>query len=76
MPEFGDPRERADEGELSEVAGELVLAGEPVGEAVDTVHVDLVQLALRAGLTRDHPRDQLSFVHAASTISGNSKRRH
>ena len=76
VTELGDSLEGADESELREVACELVLPGQTIGKAIDAVHVGFVQLALGSSFACDHPRNQLSFVQAASRLCGNRKRRH
>jgi hypothetical protein len=76
VPELGYSLEGPDKRELREVAGKLIIASQPVGETVHAVHMAIVQLALCLPFPRNHARDQLSFVHPASALIGDSKRRH
>src|SRR3989454_8164030 len=62
------PLERANEGLLREVPRELVVPGEPVGEAVDPVHVGVVERAFRGAVPGADPGYQFAFVHGAPEL--------
>src|SRR5690606_13838698 len=68
VPELGEPVERTDEGLLGELAGELVVACHAVGQAVDPVHVHVVELALCGRIPLEDATDQESLVHPASRV--------
>src|SRR6266536_1974701 len=76
VPKFADPLERANEGELSEVTSELILAGEAVRQPVHAIDMGVVELPLRTRLSGDYPRDQLSFVHPVCCPLRSQERRH
>ena len=60
--------EGADEGVLGDVAGDVVIPGESVGEAIDAVDMRVVERALGCGITPYHPIDEVAFVHPASRL--------
>ncbi len=59
------PLERADERVLGEFARQLVVSREPVGEAVDAVHMGVVQRALGGAVPGPDSGYQFAFVHQA-----------
>src|SRR5574341_1830984 len=67
-PEPLDSLEGPDERFLREVLGEVVVAGQPVCQPVDAVHVRVVQLALGYGVPGPDLGDHLTLVHQAPAL--------
>src|SRR3989442_264928 len=60
-----EPLEGAAEGVLRELPGQLVVARQAVGEAVDAVHMRVVEQALRGAVPGTDSGYQFAFVHRA-----------
>src|SRR5690606_37870658 len=64
--ERAEPVEGADERLLGEFPGELVVPGHAVAQAVDTIDVHVVELALGGRIPAEDAADQETFVPPAS----------
>src|SRR5438132_9101244 len=64
-PKRAQPIERADERVLGELTRQLVVSRQAVGQPVDTIHVGVVQRALRGAVPGPDFGYQFAFVHQA-----------
>src|SRR3989454_2985788 len=64
-PKRAQPIERADERVLGELTRQLVVSRQAVGQSVDTIHVGVVQRALRGAVPGPDFGYQFAFVHQA-----------
>jgi hypothetical protein len=58
-----DPIERPDERVLGDFLGQGVITRQAVSQPINPVHVGIVQLSLRGGVTSSDSVDQLWLVH-------------
>ena len=65
---IGEPLECANERVLREFTCQVIVAGQPVRQAVDTVDVRIIQRSFGSRIAGKYSGDQLAFIHLVTRL--------